>query len=626
MKTLAPTASPRREAAIRAGFFPDMSDDWAAKAKRPLDECLARVAGDDVLVVIVAHRFGWVPEDQTGAEADRKSVTWLECEAGKHVLAFLVDEDHSWDDKLRENYRFAIAGEAGTLTPELTEAIQRDIRRLQDFKDWLRQGRIVKTFTTQADLAAKVQHALDEWRAGHRPSGPQPSRPATCDPTRYLEVHCERTAHIDIRGLAVGSGKAMRFPIEELYIPLTTSASDTDKQALRRNAGASEEPAGHTKLHEALQNQHLAIVGDPGAGKTTFLRRIAQLLCRSLLAKDPQEVTEKLGLAEMPFPLCIRASDLARHVREMGKRGIGPAQPTSPFWLAHFLGAESEENETALTEEFFREQLNGDQAIVLLDGLDEAPSQADRKMLIGLIEAAVTAYPQARFVVTSRPAACQGEVVLTGFSQVWIDRLEDPAIEHFLRRWSEALFPESPHLTFQEYLAARAIASRSEEQQRQLLFSQPKLFEPEWREVVLLLAGVLHHHGRARVDSMFGAVLDEFAETDALPARARCVGLLGAAVRDLTPVGYRAGDPRYQELLDQVLGIFDVEQSRSTPIAVAVEAADALGQAGDPRFDNPGSNWITIPAGEFWMGAQKEDPPKPNYDPEANEDWESPVH
>ena len=189
----------------------------------------------------------------------------------------------------------------------------------------------------------------------------------------------------------------------------------------------------------------------------------------------------------------------------MGKRGIGPTKPTLPFWLAHFLDAESKENETALTEDFFREQLKGDRAIVLLDGLDEASSQEDRKMLIGLIEAAVSTYSQARFVVTSRPAAYQGEVVL---------------------------------------------------------------------------AGVLHHQGRARVDSMFGAVLDEFAATDALPARARCVGLLGAAVRDLTPVGYRAGDPRYQELLDQVLGIFDVEQSQSTPIAVAIEAADALGQAG----------------------------------------------
>jgi len=37
------------------------------------------------------------------------------------------------------------------------------------------------------------------------------------------------------------------------------------------------------------------------------------------------------------------------------------------------------------------------------------------------------------------------------------------------------------------------------------------------------------------------------------------------------------------------------------------------------------TNWIKIPAGEFLMGAQKEDPKAPNYDPEAYAD-ESPVH
>jgi predicted NACHT family NTPase len=48
------------------------------------------------------------------------------------------------------------------------------------------------------------------------------------------------------------------------------------------------------------------------------------------------------------------------------------------------------------------------------------------------------------------------------------------------------------HLTFQENLAARALASRSEEEQRSLLLGQAKLYRPEWREVALLLAGVLY--------------------------------------------------------------------------------------------------------------------------------------
>jgi formylglycine-generating enzyme required for sulfatase activity len=58
-------------------------------------------------------------------------------------------------------------------------------------------------------------------------------------------------------------------------------------------------------------------------------------------------------------------------------------------------------------------------------------------------------------------------------------------------------------------------------------------------------------------------------------------------------------------------------------LEVRLEAAEALGQAGDPRLRE--DNLVTIPAGAFLMGAQKKNKSKPNYDPEADGD-ESPVH
>jgi hypothetical protein len=172
------------------------------------------------------------------------------------------------------------------------------------------------------------------------------------------------------------------------------------------------------------------------------------------------------------------------------------------------------------------------------------------------------------------------------------------------------------HLTFQEYLAARALAACSDDDQRDRLFAQPKLYQNEWREVALLLAGVLCHQGFERVDRMFGAILEQSGPQPSLADRARCVGLLGAAVRDLKPAKYQPGDPRYHQALQAVLGLFDADRASNVPIKEAVEAADVLGQAGDPRFepDQRDKNWITIPAGEFWMGAQKESKNQRNYD------------
>jgi formylglycine-generating enzyme required for sulfatase activity len=80
-------------------------------------------------------------------------------------------------------------------------------------------------------------------------------------------------------------------------------------------------------------------------------------------------------------------------------------------------------------------------------------------------------------------------------------------------------------------------------------------------------------------------------------------------------------------MLHAAMGIFDPECSKAVAIGLAIEAAEALGQAGDPRFapENLKNNCVTIPPGEFLMGAQKEDHSKPNYDPDAYDD-ESPVH
>jgi hypothetical protein len=113
------------------------------------------------------------------------------------------------------------------------------------------------------------------------------------------------------------------------------------------------------------------------------------------------------------------------------------------------------------------------------------------------------------------------------------------------------------HLTFQEYLAARALAACSSDEQRQMLLAQPTLYSAEWKEVVLLLAGVLYHHGKKSVDRMISAVLDQLGRRPSLADQAQCVGLLGGAVHDLGPVDYQPADPRYRELLENVLAVFE---------------------------------------------------------------------
>jgi hypothetical protein len=155
------------------------------------------------------------------------------------------------------------------------------------------------------------------------------------------------------------------------------------------------------------------------------------------------------------------------------------------------------------------------------------------------------------------------------------------------------------HLTFQEHLAARALAGLPDSAQHELLLGKRAIYEPEWREVVMLYAGLLgSKQGPEKVDALFSAVLDEQG-TD-IKDRARCAGLLGAIQVNLKPLGYTPQDPRYQELMEAAMAVFDPRKGTGIPLKVRVAAADALGQAGDPRLR--GNNWVRIPAGTFVMG------------------------
>jgi hypothetical protein len=65
-----------RDAAVAARFHPEMMEYFPAGGQYPpLEACRAKVGEADVIVAIVAHRYGSVPD-----AADPKNITWLECE------------------------------------------------------------------------------------------------------------------------------------------------------------------------------------------------------------------------------------------------------------------------------------------------------------------------------------------------------------------------------------------------------------------------------------------------------------------------------------------------------------------------------------------------------------------
>ncbi|MBN2091338.1 DUF4062 domain-containing protein, partial [candidate division KSB1 bacterium] len=202
-----------RDAALRTSFQPMMLEYFeAASDYQPYEACMQKVDETDLLVVIVAYRYGWIPEDQPGKL--RKSITWLECERarekGKSVLAFLVDEKHNWPVELKDSYQFM--QKAGNVTPDLVEKINEKVKQLENFKNYLKSLGICQFFTNPDNLEKQVIQALQNWREKHADKVEQVA--VAADERAYLKWLNLECAYIDIRGLQERSARAHKFGIE----------------------------------------------------------------------------------------------------------------------------------------------------------------------------------------------------------------------------------------------------------------------------------------------------------------------------------------------------------------------------------------------------------------------------
>ncbi|RQW04630.1 NACHT domain-containing protein [candidate division KSB1 bacterium] len=292
------------------------------------------------------------------------------------------------------------------------------------------------------DHLAKVLH---DWFAPREKVRP------VADFTRYLKYLKTDTMYIDIRGLVTGEGKVHQFRIDQLYIPLkTTSTGMMDqKQAKGRKPAAEEMLPREVDLPEALRHSRLIIKGDPGAGKTTFLRLVTFTLCQKWLTEIPGQGSVKILWTDpAPLPIFIRLGRLTEHIRACKENdpSHSPVSDDSPDCLLRFLVDQSAEFNWGLTADDFRRELQAGHCLILLDGLDEAPDDRTRESVSNLAANLLKAFPDCRIVLTSRPAALVGEAFPHGFELVEIAPLDDPAMQTFLTQWCTSLYADAPEM------------------------------------------------------------------------------------------------------------------------------------------------------------------------------------
>lgn len=135
-------------------------ETFGAKPERPLTTCMLEVGRADALVVIVGHRYGWIPSQDEGGDGDR-SITWWEVQwaldAGKPVYTYLIDMNAPWTGE-KEQDRLVCA-----VSDVERKEVVRAVQGLQSFRSFLNSNTTHELFTSADDLAGKVATSLANW-------------------------------------------------------------------------------------------------------------------------------------------------------------------------------------------------------------------------------------------------------------------------------------------------------------------------------------------------------------------------------------------------------------------------------------------------------------------------------
>ncbi len=411
------------EAIGRLGMRVAGMELFSAAARPAKDKCIEVVRASTVFVGVLAHRYGWEPKGET------RSITRIEYDeagaAGIPRLMFIISDD------------VPVVADRDYDEPAARWDKQ---KLLAEFKGDVRanEEQCSTPFDSDDQLCMQVMQALNEWFASTR----APAKPAANARTRsrakpggsaldrevadYLRRMSD--AHGQVRLVGFGKHVHLNLDLEDLLVPQNALV---DRRAVGKvgfdDADHAERGVGEhsdlialadafRRVGEKKRSRGFVLLGDPGSGKTTQLKRLLLWVARN----GPESVGLPAGMVPLFLPL--------RELRSVddGLEPLIEAQLSSPHYKPK--------------PGFARRMLERGNLLLLFDGLDEVADEKQRQRVAKWIEQAADANSGWRIAVTCRYAGYSELSRLDGrFLELHLRPLTDDQADTFIAKWFRAV-------------------------------------------------------------------------------------------------------------------------------------------------------------------------------------------
>ncbi len=259
---------------------------------------------------------------------------------------------------------------------------------------------------------------------------------------RYLKRVYQQCNVLPLAAMGGEEGVGETISLDEVYVALDTrtrvplSNEEKKQREGRSRFGEDRESRPLTALEAATQAPRLVLLGDPGSGKSTFVRQLAAWLAAIHLGQ--REPLENWPTRAIPVMVILR--ELAPQLMALDLAGLAQSQQDARLvaTVRAFLSETLAACRAEAWDDCLEDTLQDGQGVLIFDGLDEVP-EAGHARVRQAVAALLRRYPKVqRVIVTCRVRSYTQPVALPGFTAHTLAPFSEDKVRDFVAAWYRA--------------------------------------------------------------------------------------------------------------------------------------------------------------------------------------------